>query len=58
MADTIHALGFPQTVGNGWSPELGFAVIIAYIIGFALLARTKANRFSVMNKAYCDESSV
>jgi ABC-2 type transport system permease protein len=35
-----YAMGFPQTLG--WSPELGFAVIIAYIIGFALLARTKA----------------
>jgi hypothetical protein len=58
MADTIICNGFSQTVGNSWSPELGFAVIIAYIIGFALLARTKANRFSVMNKAYCEESSV
>jgi ABC-2 type transport system permease protein len=37
-----YAMGFPQTLGNSWSPELGFAVIIAYIIGFALLARTKA----------------
>jgi ABC-2 type transport system permease protein len=37
-----YAMGFPQTLGNRWSPELGFAVIIAYIIGFALLARTKA----------------
>jgi ABC-2 type transport system permease protein len=37
-----YAMGFPQTLGNSWSPELGFAVIIAYIIGFALLARRKA----------------
>jgi ABC-2 type transport system permease protein len=37
-----YAMGFPQALENSWSPELGFAVIIAYIIGFALLARTKA----------------
>src|ERR671911_1386871 len=37
-----YAMGFPQTLENSWSSELGFAVIIAYIIGFALLAETKA----------------
>jgi hypothetical protein len=35
-------MGFPQELGDGWSPELGFVVIIAYIVGFALLAETKA----------------
>jgi ABC-2 type transport system permease protein len=37
-----HTMGFPQELGDGWSPELGFVVIIAYIVGFALLAETKA----------------
>jgi ABC-2 type transport system permease protein len=37
-----HTMGFPQSLEDGWSPELGFAVIIAYIVGFALLAKTKA----------------
>ena len=37
-----HTMGFPQSLDDGWSPELGFAVIIAYIVGFALLAKTKA----------------
>lgn len=37
-----HAMGVPQALGDGWSPALGFAVIIAYIVGFALLAKTKA----------------
>jgi hypothetical protein len=35
-------MGFPQSLEDGWSPELGFAVIIAYIVGFAMLAKTKA----------------
>jgi hypothetical protein len=34
-------MGVPQTL-VGWSPEIGFAVIFAYMIGFALLAKTKA----------------
>jgi ABC-2 type transport system permease protein len=37
-----YAMGFPQALENSWSPELGFAVIILYIVGFALLAKTKA----------------
>lgn len=37
-----YAMGFPQALENSWSPELGFAVIILYIAGFALLAKTKA----------------
>jgi ABC-2 type transport system permease protein len=36
-----HGMGVPQTL-EGWSPEIGFAVIFAYMIGFALLAKTKA----------------
>jgi hypothetical protein len=35
-------MGFPQELGDSWSLEIGFAVIIAYIVGFALLAATKA----------------
>jgi ABC-type multidrug transport system permease subunit len=37
-----YAMGFPQALENSWSHELGFAVIILYIVGFALLAKTKA----------------
>ena len=36
-----HGMGVPQTL-EGWSLEIGFAVIFAYMIGFALLAKTKA----------------
>jgi ABC-2 type transport system permease protein len=36
-----HGMGVSQTL-EGWSPEIGFAVIFAYMIGFALLAKTKA----------------
>jgi hypothetical protein len=36
-----YGMGVPQTL-EGWSPEIGFAVIFAYMIGFALLAKTKA----------------
>lgn len=36
-----HGMGVPQTLA-GWSPEIGFSVIFAYMIGFALLAKTKA----------------
>jgi ABC-2 type transport system permease protein len=36
-----YGMGVPQTL-EGWSPQIGFAVIFAYMIGFALLARTKA----------------
>ncbi|HZA48603.1 MAG TPA: ABC transporter permease [Nitrososphaera sp.] len=36
-----HGMGISQTL-EGWSPEIGFAVIFAYMIGFALLAKTKA----------------
>jgi ABC-2 type transport system permease protein len=36
-----HGMGVPQDL-EGWSPEIGFAVIFAYMIGFALLAKTKA----------------
>jgi ABC-2 type transport system permease protein len=37
-----YAIGNPPAVVDGWSPEIGFAVIIVYIVGFALLAMTKA----------------
>lgn len=37
-----YTMGFPQELGDTWSLEIGFAVIIAYIVGFALLAATKA----------------
>ena len=37
-----NTMGSPQSLEDGWSPESGFAVIIAYIVGFALLAKTKA----------------
>jgi ABC-2 type transport system permease protein len=37
-----YAMGFPQALENSWSLELGFAIIILYIVGFALLAKTKA----------------
>src|ERR671921_2567408 len=37
-----YTMGFPQELGDSWSLEIGFAVIIAYIVGFALLAATKA----------------
>ena len=37
-----YTMGFPQELGDSWSLEIGFAVIIAYIVGFALLAETKA----------------
>jgi ABC-2 type transport system permease protein len=36
-----HGMGVPQDL-EGWSPEVGFAVIFAYMVGFALLAKTKA----------------
>ena len=36
-----HGMGVPQAV-EGWSPGIGFAVIFVYLIGFALLAKTKA----------------
>jgi ABC-2 type transport system permease protein len=36
-----HGMGIPQDL-EGWSPAIGFAVIFAYVIGFALLAQTKA----------------
>jgi hypothetical protein len=35
-------MGVPQALGDSWSPELGLAIIIAYIVGFAFLAKTKA----------------
>jgi hypothetical protein len=34
-------MGAPQIL-EGWSPEIGFAVIFVYMVGFALLAKTKA----------------
>ena len=37
-----YAMGVPQALEEGWSPELGLAIIVAYIVGFALLAKTKA----------------
>jgi ABC-2 type transport system permease protein len=37
-----HIMGSPLALRDGWSPELGISVIIAYIVGFALLAKTKA----------------
>jgi ABC-2 type transport system permease protein len=37
-----YAMGVPQALGDSWSPELGLAIIIAYIVGFAFLAKTKA----------------
>ena len=37
-----HAIGNPPVVEDDWSPEIGFAVIIVYIVGFALLAKTRA----------------
>jgi ABC-2 type transport system permease protein len=37
-----YAMGVPQALEDGWSPELGLAIIVAYIVGFALLAKTKA----------------
>ena len=37
-----HAIGNPPAVGDDWSPEIGFAVIIVYIVGFVLLAKTRA----------------
>jgi len=37
-----YAMGVPQALEEGWSPELGLAIILAYIVGFALLAKTKA----------------
>jgi ABC-2 type transport system permease protein len=36
-----HGMGVSQTL-EGWSPGIGFAVIFAYMVGFALLAKTKA----------------
>jgi ABC-2 type transport system permease protein len=36
-----YGMGTPQTL-EGWSPEMGFAVISAYMAGFALIAKTKA----------------
>src|SRR5918995_2013857 len=37
-----YAMGVPQALGDSWSPELGLAIIIAYIVGFSFLAKTKA----------------
>jgi ABC-2 type transport system permease protein len=37
-----HAMGTPHDLGDGWSLEIGFAVIGAYMIGFVLLAESKA----------------
>jgi ABC-2 type transport system permease protein len=36
-----YTMGLPQTMGSSWSPEIGFTVLIVYIVGFALLAKTK-----------------
>jgi ABC-2 type transport system permease protein len=36
-----YGMGAPQIL-DGWSLEMGFAVIFAYMVGFALLAKTKA----------------
>jgi ABC-2 type transport system permease protein len=36
-----QGMGIPEDLG-GWSPPIGFAVIFAYVIGFALLAQSKA----------------
>jgi ABC-2 type transport system permease protein len=36
-----HGMGAPQIL-EGWSPEIGFAVIFVYMVGFALLAKLKA----------------
>jgi ABC-2 type transport system permease protein len=48
MIPTTHAslilqqgMGTPQEL-EGWSPAIGFTVIFVYMIGFALLAQTKA----------------
>jgi ABC-2 type transport system permease protein len=36
-----QGMGAPQEL-EGWSPAIGFAIIFAYMIGFALLAQRKA----------------
>jgi ABC-2 type transport system permease protein len=37
-----HAMGAYDTIPADWSIEIGFSVIVAYMIGFALLAKTRA----------------
>ena len=37
-----HTMGIPNDLEDGWSLGIAFAVIIAYIIGFVLLAEKKA----------------
>jgi ABC-2 type transport system permease protein len=36
-----YGMGSSQII-EGWSPEIGFAIIFAYLVGFALLAKMKA----------------